>query len=379
MGSEECPTCGSHAPNMHPAIQSEGEVTHFCPDPWHNAGKMVQRWSDAHQYRSEPMPQGASGPRVYLLNATPDPLGSLAALVATYSGRVVRSLSEVTDEERRAAYADMGATALNSALECMQFHFLFEGVDRAFTHQHVRGRHAFYAQESLRFAVKEDWAQEIPLPPHLAGQPEDAPQVRIWRQTLNRIEDAYGALVSDGMPAEEARGLLPHAVTTRIHWVVTWRELLHVAGLRTCTQAQFVWRQVLAEVAKALRDYRTRQQVPGYAGPPVMDAWQFDFLADQIRPVCYQTGRCQFRADFDRSCTIRQRVELNARAGRPSELWDIEGRICNGGMVRWDDDPASMSPVAAKHDDHLDEVILAIKPWEWAADPAAARKAAGNG
>lgn len=323
-------------------------------------GSELIRSGDAHQYKSEPMPQGAAGPRVYLLNATPDPLGSLAALVATYSGRVVRSLGEVTDDERRAAYAAMGATALNSALECMQFHFLFEGVDRAFTHQHVRGRNAFYAQESLRFAVKEDWAAEIPLPPSLVADPESA-QARIWQRTMVQIEDAYGALVQNGMPAEEARGLLPHAVQTRIHWVTTWRELLHVAGLRTCTQAQFVWRQVFAQVAQALRQYgRSAVQVSTRSQADSPDHWQYQFLADQIRPVCYQTGRCQFRADFDRSCSIRDRVENFAHNGVPSEKWHQRNIV---GVDR--------VTGAAK-------ALLPIDPIEWAADPAAARKVGGE-
>lgn len=324
----------------------------------------VVRWADAHQYKSEPMPQGAGGPRVYLLNATPDPLGSLAALTATYSGRVVRSLGEVTDEQRRQAYQDMMGTALNSALECMQFHFLFEGVDRAFTHQHVRGRHAFYAQESLRFAVKEDWAAEIPLPPSLAGNPDSA-QARIWQQTLNYIEDQYGALVRNGMPAEEARGLLPHAVQTRIHWVVTWRELLHVAGLRTCTQAQFVWRQVFADVAKALRLHSSTglqgRKATGRDGVdrnyPQSDGWQFRFLADQIRPVCYQTGRCQFGASFDRSCSIRERVQIRSRHSYPapdSSQWH-KPFLYN--------DQKTGQPCTSE----------GIQPWEWAADPSAAR------
>jgi flavin-dependent thymidylate synthase len=354
-------------------------------------GKEVQRWSDAHQYRSEPMPQGAAGPRVYLLNATPDPLGSLAALTATYKGRVVRSLSEVTHEERRAAYEDMTKTALNSALECMQFHFLFEGVDRSFTHQHVRGRHAFYAQESLRFAVKEDWAAEIPLPPSLAGNPDSA-GARIWQRTMTQIEDAYGALVHNGMPAEEARGLLPHAVTTRIHWVVTWRELLHVAGLRTCTQAQFVWRIVFGQVAQALRSYAKPYEAEAtwvstgmsLGTVPIErdDAWQYEFLADQLRPVCYQTGRCQFRADFDRTCSIRDRVEANYKAGRPSDVWDLPYAPCTGGLITWRpgfmDEPVHTTMV--KHGDHYDDVTIpAIRPHELAADPGAARKAGGNG
>lgn len=334
------------------------------------SGDEVSRWADMHQYYREPMPQGAGGPRVYLLNATPDPLGSLAALVATYSGKVVRSLSEVSHEERRAAYAAMGKTALNSALECMQFHFLFEGVDRAFTHQHVRGRHAFYAQESLRFAVAEDWAAEVPLPPSLAAEP-DGPRAHIWQRTLNRIEDAYSTLIHDGMPAEEARGLLPHAIPTRIHWVVSWRELLHVAGLRTCTQAQYVWRVVFAQVAQALRAYGdTRPKWPALVLQPaypgqtvtVSDGWQYRFLADQLRPVCYQTGRCQFRADFDRSCSIRERVEIRYQHSYPEP------------------DPSQWHKTFLYNDPKTGEARASagIDPIEWMADPGAARKRGGE-
>ncbi len=32
--TKKCPTCGSPAPHLHPAIQAEGEV-HVCPDDFH--------------------------------------------------------------------------------------------------------------------------------------------------------------------------------------------------------------------------------------------------------------------------------------------------------------------------------------------------------
>lgn len=31
----KCPTCSSPAPNRHPAIQEEGEVSSLCPDNFH--------------------------------------------------------------------------------------------------------------------------------------------------------------------------------------------------------------------------------------------------------------------------------------------------------------------------------------------------------
>ena len=343
--------------------------------------KEVQRWGDAQQYRQEAMPGAAEGsqrvrPTVRILSATPDPLGVLAALTALYKGQVVRSLEEVTHVQRREALADMLKTTLNSALESVQFLITIEGIDRAFTHQHVRGRNAMYVQESMRFAVPEDWAAKIPLPPSLAGLPEDDVRVSRWLRTLNMVEDAYAGLVSAGMPAEEARGLLPHAILTRIHWVVTLRELLHVAGLRTCTQAQFIWRIVFGDIAKALREYGAAED------RAFMDGWQFGAMADLMRPVCYQTGKCAFKAKFDRECSIRERVDANERSGRQPAEWGQEADL---GPAAWNalmvvpwakvvTDNCHKHTVEIKGKwSHTHDIIPAIQNHEWAADPAAAR------
>lgn len=309
----------------------------------------IQRWADQAQYASEPMPDDArKGITVTLLNATPDPLGQLAALCGIYSGRVVRNYRELTDAERRQAFADMRATVLNGPTASVSFHFLVEGVGRDFTHQAVRDNFSFIAQESMRFAVKEDFAAEVPLPPSLAGLPDDHPHVRMWRKALNKAEDVYHALVNDGMPAEDARKLLPHAVTTRYHWCPSLKTLLTEAGKRTCTQAQFEWRLFFAALARALRNYTSTWDSTD--GEAYVDGWQFALIADALRPNCFQTGSCGFMANFDRGCTIRERVEQYAKAGVPSHMWhEGYGNRFTGGE------------------------ILPIHPREWAANPAAAR------
>lgn len=333
--------------------------------------KEVQRWADAAMFRSEPMPEGLTGPRVTLLNATPDPLGSLAALTAIYSGRVVRDLAELTDEERRKSFEDMTKTELSGPLEAPQFHFLIEGVTRAWTHQAVRQRGAFFAQESMRFAVPEEkWAGSgrIAYPPTLSGTEggqalgaEDSTEEymrNVWDQAVGHVEEAYKHLVNAGMPAEDARGLMPHAITTRLHWVVDLRGLIHVAGLRLCTQAQFEWRAVLAEVVKAVRAYCADSKYSR------SDHWQYQFIADALRPVCYQQGKCGFMASMDRGCTIRDRVEANHTVGRPSSEWDKdydpEGAYTDG--------PPREGQIGGP------DYIRRIDLREWLADPTAARR-----
>ena len=278
----------------------------------------LTRKGDAQQYDAEPQvgdPDAGVKPSVRLLWMTPDPLGAVAALSAIYSGRVVRDLERVTDEDRMQALVDVQKTHLKAPLEAVKLHFLIEGVDRAFTHQHVRQRTAVYAQESMRFAVLGDLLDATTLPPSLAGTTRSAkgdldgrsePQRwrNLWDDTIRTIDEAYHRLVASGMPAEEARGLLPHCTATRLHYVTDLRNLSDHAGNRLCTQAQFHWRLVFGGIVNEITNYGARMGI---------EDWQFAAIAQSglFRPVCYQLGHCPFKASFDRACSIRERVDLN--------------------------------------------------------------------
>jgi hypothetical protein len=164
------------------------------------------------------------------------------------------------------------------------------------------------------------------------------------------------------MAAEDARGLMPHAMTTRYHWSVSLRTLLGEAGKRLCTQAQFEWRLVMAEVARAIRAYRVLSDSYGnvFETPSAPDGWQFEAIADLLKPVCYQEGKCGFMAKFDRDCTIRSRVDDNAAIGRPSSEWGTDSLVAPG------------NPHVV-YDSKGQRIAKAIRPEEWLADPGAAR------
>lgn len=330
----------------------------------------VERWADQAMFKAsratEPGTQ-VSGPKVTLLQMTPDPLGSIAAACRMYEGKPCHSLDEITEDERTRYFLNLRKTKIQAAFEFVDLHFLIENVTRAFTHQMVRQRTAVYVQESQRFAVKDNAAWEVTLPPSLSGLKDDDPRRVIWDGLVANMADGYNALVSGGIPAEDARGLLPTNITTKIHYKTNLRNLIEHAGMRLCTQAQFEWRVVWAQIVGAIRDasfgpdhgweYGMRGWASEATGRPTRSGtsqrlvqggvWRASDLADLFKPVCFNTGKCEFMADIDRHCSIRERVERFHEIGVKPEEWDKK----------------EMGP---------DQ----IQPWEWLADPASARKRA---
>lgn len=351
--------------------------------------KRIQKWVDPAMFKAEDMPAEAMDkPKVHLIWMTPDPLGAAAALNAMYTGKVTRSLSDVSRADREALLGDMGLTALKTPLEAIKLHFMFEGVTRAFTHQLVRTRTAAYAQESMRFAVVGDGQQmPVQLPPSLEGTLSEAewysqnnpdsiemsaPQRNrlLWDDALLRTQNAYTHMVNNGMPAEDARGLVPTNIKTRINMVTDLRALMGLAGVRLCTQAQFEWRSVFTQIAESIRDYNPYEAAaismdlytgdgdPTYEADMLRhigesDRWQYESIAKVFRPICYMTGKCEFKATADRSCTIRNRVDQNAVIARPSSQWHLPFHVVG--------EPCSRG------------TIEPISPAEWLLDPTSAR------
>lgn len=362
-------------------------------------GKGIEKWADEFMFEAESI-SVSDGPKVYLLSANNDPLGSVAAAAKAYKGEFVESLAQITDEERRYYLAEIQKTALAMPLESVNFQFRITGVTRGFTHQLVRQRTAAYSQESTRFAVKS--GVPVGLPPSLQGSEsveERAVKLSIqypmwsiddclalagdspteqnrwrdkWEEAVKAVADAYNYLVNDGMPAEDARGLLPTNLLTQVNYHTSLRGLQDHSGLRLCTQAQFEWREVWMQIVESIVEYgRTVSytvakpevwsdgRIPG--AERLTDdnlyqkssAWQFEALASIFKPICYQRGSCQFGAEFDRKCSIRERVERFAEHGIPSSEWHKAQEVIDH--------------------DGLPSALLPIHPAEFMNDDAAAR------
>ncbi len=113
-------------------------------------------------------------------------------------------------------------------------------MSRALTHQLVRHRLASYNQQSQRYVSYTDEPAFI-VPPEVAADPEAS---SAFLDSCAASFIAYRRLLDSGVPAEDARYLLPNAMETKIVVTMNIRELLHFFELRCCKRAQWEIREL---------------------------------------------------------------------------------------------------------------------------------------
>lgn len=149
----------------------------------------------------------------------------------------------------------------HSVIEHAAFTFSVEGVSRALTHQLVRHRVASYSQQSQRYVSMKEPSF---ITPHTVQDDPDA--MKVFEDTMAEIWAAYGKLESMGIPAEDARYLLPNGCTTNITITMNARELLHFFSLRCCNRAQWEIREMADRMLELCRD--VSPVIFRDAGPP---------------------------------------------------------------------------------------------------------------
>jgi thymidylate synthase (FAD) len=80
----------------------------------------------------------------------------------------------------------------------------------------------------------------------------DAGREKEFESLMAEITRVYRDAVAAGIPAEDARFVLPNAAPTNFQIMVNFAELLHIADLRLCTRAQWEIRQMVAKMRAEL-------------------------------------------------------------------------------------------------------------------------------
>lgn len=178
--------------------------------------------------------------KVELISYIPDPVHSIESAASncydsqTTGGRIMDSCYK---------------SGHMSVLEFAQFQFKISGISRACSHQLVRHRTGKFAQRSQRY-VDEDGFCYI-TPPRIDN---DAGARKIFNNIMANINDAYLNLKQMGIPAEDARYVLPNACETTIEVSFDLRNLIHFCNERLCSRAQWEIRAVAKEMARLVSE-----------------------------------------------------------------------------------------------------------------------------
>ena len=259
----------------------------------------------------------ASPIAVRLLDHTSDPLRTLyTAYRVCYSSLTPAQIeARVADgrisRERMQAFVDARLdTGHASPLQQVWFEFGVSGVSRAFSHQFVRHHVGIsFEQQSQRYVTYKDGAFPYTTPDSVRR----AGKTDAFGRAIETAGRAYLELVEAGVPAEDARFLLPNAANTNFKVSVNYLELLHIADLRLCTRAQWEFRKVVAMMRAEVKR-------------------AFPELARYVQPKCGEArlGYCDEDYEAWEACP------LGAKRPHKRTLFELyeRARSSNGGAAR---------------------------------------------
>lgn len=189
--------------------------------------------------------------QVELLYHTPDPERAIAtAARLCYAPVGASELMETMPPERvRSVLSTIMKSGHFSTLEHVSYTFAIDGVSRALTHQLVRHRLASFNQQSQRYVKFKDGLDTVK--PATVAENEEASA--LFDEAVQAAVSAYQKLLEAGIPAEDARYLLPNAAETKIVVTMNVRELLHFFELRCCNRAQWEIRELAHAMLELVR------------------------------------------------------------------------------------------------------------------------------
>jgi len=159
-------------------------------------------------------------------------------------------IQAMSEEEKAEGLKYMSRT-IPSSWEFCDYVFLITDVSRAFANQLVRTRQGSYAQQTLRMLINAAFTYVVPksLVPLMMRE-----QFGIYQRTMDKIREGYNDMIAMGVPAEDARGVLPLNIHTNLVAKFNLRTMSELARKRTGGRVQDEYREVLAAMHSAILD-----------------------------------------------------------------------------------------------------------------------------
>ena len=190
--------------------------------------------------------------KVRLINYTKDPEKIVAQSARLcYSALSVDNLEEeLTNESIIRLIKKIMKLGHYSVLEHATFTFAIEGISRVTSHQLVRHRLASFSQQSQRYVKINKEGFPYIVPKSIANDKELA---KIFIDAIKELDGIYQSLLDHNIEAEDARYILPQAVTTKMIISTNARELLLIFKLRCCNRAQWEIREVAMNMLREVK------------------------------------------------------------------------------------------------------------------------------
>lgn len=189
---------------------------------------------------------------------------ALAALTCTSEEEVTKIFEE--NKQQLNVLDRVYQMGHESVIEHMWFTFVISGISRACSHQLVRTRLASYSQKSQRYVPEGGF--ECVVPPSIEALGTHA--VAGYNEVMTQSQYAYDMLLSFGVPAEDARFVLPNAAATQLVMTLNARTFLNFLAERECSTAQWEIKAMAEAMHKAAE--AVSPTLMKYAGPKCIKA-----------------------------------------------------------------------------------------------------------
>lgn len=215
---------------------------------------------------------------VALISYTPDPERTIAAAarISTSPASATEFKRKMTPEAVDRLLTRLISSGHLSPFEHASFTFAIEGISRVTSHQLVRHRMASYTQQSQRYVSLKE--VNYITPATISAKPELEAK---YRDMVQAAHGLYREMLDAGIPAEDARYVVPQAMETKLVMTMNARELIHVCSLRLCLRAQWEIIELFEKVKAEVEKVAPR-------------------LGAELKPKCYHLGYC----DEAESCGI---------------------------------------------------------------------------
>ena len=135
-----------------------------------------------------------------------------------------------------------------SVVEHASFTFLIEGVSRVLLAQLTRHRLASFSVQSQRYCGVK--AEGVVVPDSIRNKRFTGSVNALVRKS----EELYDAMIQEGIPAEDARFVVPQGITCKLMMTMNARELRHFFSLRCCNRAQWEIRDLATEMLRQCKE-----------------------------------------------------------------------------------------------------------------------------